>query len=96
MEYYLPPAPPEGMPAFDGILDENAAHIPKDEGNRHWAEYQEWLAAGNEAKPYPEGGLPISAPAAQAAPQAEPEPEPPKEEAPTPTPTPTRTTTRRK
>jgi len=96
MEYYLPPAPPEGMPAFDGILDENAAHIPKDEGNRHWMEYQAWLAEGNEAKPYPEGGLPIPVPS-ESAPEPAPEAEAPKEAAaPAPTATASKTTTRRR
>jgi hypothetical protein len=36
----------------NGVLDtETGAHIPNAEGNRHWQEYQEWLAAGNTPDP---------------------------------------------
>jgi hypothetical protein len=35
-----------------GVLDtETGAHIPNNEGNRHWREYQEWLAEGNTPDP---------------------------------------------
>jgi len=52
-EYYLPPDPPAGMPAFDGVVRDDWAWIPNDPDNRDWAEYQEWLKAGNEAKAMP-------------------------------------------
>jgi hypothetical protein len=29
----------------------NGAFIPEDAGNRHWQEYQQWLALGNEPEP---------------------------------------------
>jgi hypothetical protein len=110
MEYYLPPSPIEGMPAFDGVIDETAAHIPNDPANRHWVEYQEWVEAGNTAKPYPEGGVPVPAPpepskapepaptpAPTPAPVSASKPTPAPSPSPTPTPTPNRaTTTRRK
>jgi hypothetical protein len=36
----------------DGVIDtETGASIPNAEGNRHWREYQEWLAAGNTPDP---------------------------------------------
>jgi len=93
-QYYLPPDPPEGMPAFDGIIDESAAWVPSDPANRHWAEYQEWLAAGNTPKEYPPEGLPLPPPPMKATP--EPEAEPASEPKPTPTPTRTTTSTRRR
>lgn len=34
-----------------GVKDlEKGFHIPNAEGNRHWREYQEWLAEGNTPK----------------------------------------------
>ena len=34
----------------NGVLDtETGASIPEAAGNRHWAEYLEWVAAGNTA-----------------------------------------------
>ena len=56
MQYYLPPPPPEGMPASDCIVREDGAWIPPDEANRDYAEYQAWCAEGNTAQPWPEGG----------------------------------------
>jgi hypothetical protein len=39
-------------PQGDGVIDtETGASIPAAEGNRHWAAYQEWVAAGNVADP---------------------------------------------
>ena len=36
----------------NGVLDtETGAHIPNAEGNRHWQEYQDWLAEGNTPDP---------------------------------------------
>lgn len=36
----------------NGVNDtETGACIPPDEGNRHWREYQEWLAEGNSPDP---------------------------------------------
>lgn len=38
--------------AESGVLDtETGAHIPNAEGNRHWQEYQEWLAVPNAPDP---------------------------------------------
>jgi len=52
-QYYLPPPAPEGMPTgFQGVVSENYEWIPPDPANRHWVEYQEWLAEGNEPLPY--------------------------------------------
>ena len=37
-----------------GVVDtETGAFIPKAEGNRHWQEYQGWLAEGNTPDPDP-------------------------------------------
>ena len=46
---------PEGMPPLDGVkrVADNA-YIPNDPGNRDWAEYQRWLADGNQPDPAPE------------------------------------------
>jgi len=36
----------------NGVLDtETGANIPDDPANRHWAEYQEWLAVPNDPDP---------------------------------------------
>jgi hypothetical protein len=36
----------------NGVLDtETGASIPEASGNRHWQEYQEWVAQGNVADP---------------------------------------------
>jgi len=53
MQYYLPPPPAEGMPASDCIIREDGAWIPPDEANRDWAEYQQWVAEGNEPLAWP-------------------------------------------
>ena len=47
----------------NGVLDtETGAYIPNAEGNRHWQEYQEWLAAGNTPDPAdPEPAPPTAA-----------------------------------
>lgn len=38
--------------APEGVTDtETGASIPHDKGNRHWQEYQDWLAAGNTPDP---------------------------------------------
>lgn len=35
-----------------GVIDtENARFVPDAPGNRHWREYQEWLAEGNTPDP---------------------------------------------
>jgi hypothetical protein len=46
-QYYLSPDPPQGMPAFDGVIRDDGAWIPNHDGNRDWVEYQTWVAAGN-------------------------------------------------
>lgn len=41
-----------------GVLDtENNRIIPEAKGNRHWAEYQQWLADGNEADMDPDSSI---------------------------------------
>lgn len=52
-QYYLPPPPAEGMPPSDSIVRDDGAWIPPDPANRDYAEYQEWLEAGNEPQPWP-------------------------------------------
>ena len=59
-EYYLPPDPPAGMPAFPGIVRDDGAWIPNDPANRDWAEYTEWVVEGNSPLDYPAEGVPIS------------------------------------
>jgi hypothetical protein len=52
--YYLPPVDDAmGGAAFDGVVSDQYEWIPNDPDNRHWIEYQEWLAEGNEPLPYP-------------------------------------------
>ena len=58
IKYYLPPDPPAGMPAFDGVISELGEWIPNDDANRHWTEYQTWRAEGNDPKDYPPEGVP--------------------------------------
>jgi hypothetical protein len=69
-QYYLPPDPTGGMPAFDGVVREDGAWIPEDTANRDWVEYQTWVAEGNTALPYPPEGVPVTV-------VAEPEAKPP-------------------
>ena len=35
----------------DGVVLNGQVHIPNDEGNRHWVEYQAWLGDGNTPDP---------------------------------------------
>jgi hypothetical protein len=59
-QYYLPPDTGDsGMPPFDGVVSDLAEWIPADPDNRHWAEYQDWLAEGNEPLPYPPDGISV-------------------------------------
>lgn len=51
MDYFLLPETPPVV-GFDGVVRDDGAWIPADPANRDWLEYQEWLAAGNEPKPY--------------------------------------------
>jgi hypothetical protein len=57
-QYYLPPGPPGGMPAFTGVVRDDGAWIPEDAANRDWADYQTWQALGNTALSYPPEGVP--------------------------------------
>lgn len=54
MDYFLPPEQERLMPLPEMILREDGAWIPPDPANRDWIEYQDWLAAGNQPKPYSE------------------------------------------
>jgi len=58
-EYYLPPDPPEGMPAFDGVIRDDGAWIPVDPANRDFQDYETWRAEGNDPLPYPPEGVPL-------------------------------------
>jgi len=68
-EYYLPPDPPAGMPAFDGVVRDDGAWIPADPANRDFADYETWRAAGNDPLPYPPEGVPPPAAEPPAAPK---------------------------
>jgi len=58
-EYYLPPDPPAGMPAFDGVIRDDGAWIPNDDANRDWSDYIAWVNEGNSPLEYPASGVPI-------------------------------------
>jgi hypothetical protein len=56
-QYYVPPVHDQmGGVQFDGVVSEYGEWIPNEPANRHWVEYQDWLAQGNTPAPWPPEG----------------------------------------